>query len=83
MCDLKTFDKLHEKLYDSGSTGGGQPLPDDSTTDYLKYLSFRIKFKNIWLKLLEYNCAWRCTDYQDKIRELFINDPTTNPTAMD
>ena len=82
VCGLKTSDKLHENSHDSGSTGGGQPLTDDSTIDYLKFLSFRIKFKNIWLKLLEYNCDWSCTDYQDKIRELFINVPTTNPTPM-
>ena len=67
---LKYYINLHEKLSDEVIFGGGRPLPYDSTTYYLKYLSVGINFINTWLKSLAYNVAWVFFAYVNKMKEL-------------
>ena len=80
MCGLNAYDKLHKTFSLSVSAGSGLPLPNDSTTDSLKYLGVIINFIYTWLKVLESNLAWICTAYQYKTKELFVYIFTTNPT---
>ena len=80
MGGLHTYDKLHEKFSDEMSFFGGRPLPDGSTIDYFIYLIVGISFVDTWLKLLVSHFSWNCFAYQDNMKELFKNIPTTKPT---
>ena len=51
MCGLKAYVNMNENIYDSLRSVGGIPLPDDSTTDALKYLSVSLNFMDTWLKV--------------------------------
>ena len=57
------FIDAHEKKYlserDDGSSGGGYPLPSNSTTEALYLLSATIDFIDCCLKVLEHNLLER------------------------
>ena len=55
MCGLKSYDKMHETISYSLSTGGGITLPYDSTIDSLNDLNFIINFIDTGLKGLYYD----------------------------
>ena len=50
MCEPKSYGKVHETSSDSVITVCGLPLPDDSTIDSLKSLSFSLNFIDTSLK---------------------------------
>ena len=59
--------------------GCGSLIPDNSTTDPLKYICVSTNFINPWIKSLELIYVWNFQSYSDNINETFNKIPTTTP----
>ena len=80
MCSIYAHEKEHQSYScDSGSIGGGFPLPKNSTTEKLESLGATIDFIGCWLKALEHNFLERCTLYTHYMEELFQKIPVELP----
>ena len=63
MCSIDAHKKEHQSSCGDGSSGGGCPLPSNSTTEALDLLGATIKFIGCWLKSLEHNFIEGCNMY--------------------
>ena len=64
MCSIDAYEKEHQSsICDDISSGGGCPLPKNSTTEALVLLGATIYFISFWLKALEHNFLERCNLY--------------------
>ena len=70
MCDLHGYEKTMKGQMMQKNFGGGIPLSEEYTINPLVYLCVSIKFIETWLNVLEIVFAWRCCDYQYKMKEL-------------
>ena len=71
-CVLNAYVKENDRLINAKDFGGGVPLIEDSTTDYLVYICFVIKFIDTWLNFLEKYFV-RCVVPIKKIRKKYLN----------
>ena len=56
MCNIDAYEREHpSSICDDGVSGGGCPLPSNSTTAALESLGATIYFIGCWLKSLEHN----------------------------
>ena len=60
---LMRHKKINPSEHDDGISGGGYPLPSNSTTEALVLLGATIYFIGCWLKALEHNFLERCHMY--------------------
>ena len=63
MCTIDAREKINPSEHDDGISGGGYPLPSNSTTEALVLLGETIYFIGCWLKALEHNFLERCHMY--------------------
>ena len=73
---LHAYDKQNGKSTDAIKLGGRIPIPEDSTINNIVTLCVSINFIDTWLNILAETILWRCCEYQDKIKELFKQNPT-------
>ena len=59
MCSVDAHEKYNPSEHDYGSSGGGLPLPLNSTTEALVSLIPTIDFIGCWLQGLEHNLLQR------------------------
>ena len=52
MCSVEAYDIMHSTWNYGASSGGGRPLPDESTTDVLVSLGITLNFIDSWLQLI-------------------------------
>ena len=73
MCSVDAYKREHQSssCYD-GSSGGGCPLPTNSTKEVLELLVATIDFIVCWLKALEHNFLERCNLYTRYMEEFFL-----------
>ena len=71
MCSIDAHEKEHQVYCDDGSSGGGRPLPSNSTTEAPDSLGATIDFIGCWLKALEYNFIEYCSMYVFNMKIVF------------
>ena len=75
LCSIDAHEKYHPSSCDDGSSGGGCPLPSNSTKKSLVLLSATMDFISCWLKSLEQNVLQRCNMYFFNKNKLFQKIP--------
>ena len=55
ICSIDAHEKEHQSSCDDGSSGGGFPIPSNSTTEVLNSLGATMDFIGCCLKALEHN----------------------------
>ena len=65
--------------HDDGSSGGGYPIPLNSTTEALVSLSATINFIGCWLQALEHNFLEHCNMYSFAMKNMFQKTPVELP----
>ena len=70
MCSIDAHEK-NPSEHDDGSSGGGYPLPSNSTIEALDSISATIYFIVCWLKALEHNFLERCHMYIFAMKTMF------------
>ena len=68
MCSIDAHGKYHQSSFDYGNSGGGCPLPSNSTTEALVLLGETIYFISCWLSALEHNVLELCEHRADSTR---------------
>ena len=64
MYSIDSYERQHQSYSgDYGSSGGGCPLPTNSTIEVLEQLGSTLDFIGGWLKALEHNFLERCILY--------------------
>ena len=72
MCNIDAYEREHpSSICDDGVSGGGCPLPSNSTTAALESLGATIYFIGCWLKSLEHNFTEWFHIYNNYMIELF------------
>ena len=79
MCSTNANEKYHQSSCDEGSSGGGCPLPSNSTTKALFLLGGTIYFIGFWLEALEHNLLERFHIYVFNMNKLFQKMPAGLP----
>ena len=79
MCVIDAHENINPSEHDDGSSGGGYPLPSNSTIEALVLLGATIDFIGFWLKSLEQNLLERCHMYFLNMKILFLNIPVELP----
>ena len=55
MCSIYAHEKHHPSILDDGSSGGGNALPSNATTESLVSLSATFDFIDCWLRFFYHN----------------------------
>ena len=71
MCYIDAHRKYNPQFCDGGSSGGGCPLPSNSTTETLVLLGATIDFIGCLIKALKQNVLERCNMYVLNMNKLF------------
>ena len=75
MCSIDAYEKYHQSYCYDIRSGGGCPLPSNSTTEALYLLGETIDFIGCWLKALKHNFIERCNIYVFNMKTLFQKIP--------
>ena len=78
-CVLLMQKKIGISEYYDVRSGGGYPLPSNSTTEALVLLGATIDFIGCWIKVLEHNLIERCRIYVFTMEKLFLKIPVEIP----
>ena len=63
LCAIDAHEKINPSEHDDGNSGGGYPLPSNSTIESLYLLGATIDIIGCWIKALEHNFLERCRMY--------------------
>ena len=79
ICSIDAHEKINPSGHYDGSSGGGYPLPSNSTIEALVSLIETIYFISCWLQALEHNFLERCRMYIYAMKQLFLKIPVELP----
>ena len=76
ICSIDAHEREHQSyICDDGSSGGGCPLPINSTTEALELLGATIDFISCWIESLEHNFIEHCNMYVFNMNKCFHKIP--------
>ena len=79
MCSIDSHEKNNLSEHDDEISGGGYPIPLNSTKEALVSLSTTIYFIGCWLQDLEHSLIERCNMYFFAIKNMFQKIPVELP----
>ena len=75
MCSIDVHERENQSFCNDGISGGGCPLPSNSTTEAFDLIGTIIYFIGCWLKALEHNFTERCNMYVFNMKQLLQKTP--------
>ena len=82
MCYIDQQEKQQKSSVDYGSSGEGNALPSNSTTESLVSLSATIYFIDCWLKFLEQIFLERSNMHFETMECMFQKTPVKHPKPL-
>ena len=82
MCYIDAHEKQHPSSYNGGSSGGGNALPSNLTTEVLVSLGANVDFIYSWIKCFDYNDLAFSNIYTETMQDFLKKIPIQLPKSF-
>ena len=82
ICSIYVHQKQHPPSIDGSSSGGGNSIPQNSTTEALASLGATFDFIDCWLKCFDINYQDRSNMYIEDMQDFFKKIPGKLPKPL-